>query len=212
YLVVDDAGGLISLAQVGALEIHAWGSREDRLEQPDRLIFDLDPDPELAWKRVVDRARLVRQFLSDLGLECFIKTTGGKGLHLVVPISRRVDWGEAKSFCKQVADLVVAAAPAQFTANMAKAARSGKVFIDYLRNGRGATAIVPYSTRARPGAPISVPVTWEELGSLERPDDYTIRNIRKRLSSLKHDPWKEMQHIRQGLAAAQKELQRLSPV
>jgi bifunctional non-homologous end joining protein LigD len=212
YLVVDEAEGLISLAQVGALEIHAWGSREDRLEQPDRLIFDLDPDPELPWKRLVDRARLVRQFLDDLGLECFIKTTGGKGLHLVVPISRRVDWVEAKSFCKRVADLVVAAAPAQFTANMAKSARSGKVFIDYLRNGRGATAIVPYSTRARPGAPISVPVTWEELSSLEQPNSYTIRNIKKRLSSLKHDPWREMPKVRQGLAAAQKHLQRLSPV
>ena len=117
------------------------------LETPDRLVFDLDPDPQVPWSTVVQAARQVRQFLQELGLESFVKTTGGKGLHLVVPLKGRHDWEEAKAFCKDVADLIVAADPDQYTANMSKAARPGKIYIDYLRNGRGATAIVPYSTR-----------------------------------------------------------------
>ncbi len=153
YVVVDDESGLISLAQVGALEIHAWGARADKLELPDRLIFDLDPDTRVPWKQVVESARQVRQFLQDLGLVSFVKTTGGKGLHLIVPIDRRHDWDEAKAFCKDVADLIVAADPGHYTANMAKAARPGKIYIDYLRNGRGATAIAPYSTRGASRCP-----------------------------------------------------------
>ena len=140
---------MISLAQIGALEIHAWGSRADKLDQPDRLIFDLDPDPQVPWDFVIRSARKIRAFLQELGLESFVKTTGGKGLHLVVPVDRRHDWVEAKSFCKQVADLIEKADPQQYTVNISKAARRGKIFIDYLRNGRGATAVVPYSTRAR---------------------------------------------------------------
>jgi bifunctional non-homologous end joining protein LigD len=212
YVVVDDVAGLISLAQVGALEIHAGGSRADKLEQPDRLIFDLDPDPELSWKRVVAGARQVRQFLDELGLETFVKTTGGKGLHIVVPIARRLDWDQVKPFCKRVADLIVAADPGNFTANMAKAVRGGKIFIDYLRNGRGATAIVPYSTRARPGATISAPITWEELAHLDGPNHLTIRNIRKRLASLKNDPWKRISSVRQGLTGPLKKLEQFSHV
>src|SRR5262249_39569843 len=132
YVVVDDVAGLIALAQIGALEIHAWGSRADKLEYPDRLIFDLDPDPAVPWRTVVRAARQVRQFLQELGLESFVKTTGGKGLHLVLPIERRHDWGEAKAFCKRVAELIVRADPEHYTANMAKAARGGKIFLDYL--------------------------------------------------------------------------------
>ena len=149
YVIADDVKGLISLTQIGALEIHAWGSRADKLEKPDRLIFDLDPDVSVAWSAVVQCAVRVREFLQELGLESFVKTTGGKGLHLVVPIDRRYDWDESKVFCESVAELIVRADPTHFTANMAKAARSGKIYVDYLRNVRGATAIVPYSTRAR---------------------------------------------------------------
>jgi bifunctional non-homologous end joining protein LigD len=206
----DYVVGLISIAQIGALEAHAWGSRADKLEQPDRLVFDLDPDAAVPWSRVVESARQLRQFLEDLGLQSFLKTTGGKGLHLVVPIQRRFGWDEVKAFCKGVADAVVSADPENYTANMAKSARHGKIFLDYLRNGRGATAVAPYSTRARPGAPISVPIAWEELSPHLTSDHFTIRNIGKRLSALKQDPWEGIAALRQGLAKAMGRLRKIS--
>lgn len=209
YLVVDDLAGLISLAQIGALEIHAWGSRADKIERPDRLVFDLDPDPEVEWSQVVASARQVRQFLEDLGLVSFVKTTGGKGLHLVVPIARRHDWDEAKSFCKLVAETIVRASPGHYTSNMSKAARTGKIFIDYLRNGRGATAVLPYSTRARPFAPVSTPLSWEELTAKTRSNRYTVSNLRQRLQTLKRDPWAEIDAVRQGLAGPLRQLKKL---
>lgn len=211
YLVVDDAKDLIALAQMGALEIHAWGSREDKLENPDRLIFDLDPALDVPWERVIDGARQIRQFLDELGLESFVKTTGGKGLHLIIPIDRRHDWDDAKAFCKQVADSIVAADPDHYTANMSKAARPGKIFVDYLRNGRGATSVVPYSTRSKPGATVSTPLTWDELNSQITSDHFNIRNIRDRLTSLREDPWKELRSIRQSLTAPMKKLNSISP-
>jgi bifunctional non-homologous end joining protein LigD len=200
YVVVDDVAGLISLAQIGSLEVHTWGARADKLEKPDRLIFDLDPHPDLPWSRVVQSARQMRQFLQELGLESFVKTTGGKGLHLVVPIDRRHDWEEAKAFCKRVAELIVAADPTRYTSNMSKAARPGKIFIDYLRNSRGATAIAPYSTRARPGATVATPLAWDELSVRTQSDRFTLRDMPKRLASLTRDPWEEMASLRQGLA------------
>jgi bifunctional non-homologous end joining protein LigD len=206
---VDDIDGLISLAQIGTLEIHAWGSREDKLERPDRLIFDLDPSADVEWSQVVNSARKIREFLQELNLESFVKTTGGKGLHLVVPIDRRQDWDEAKSFCKAVADAIVLAAPGQYTAKMSKAARPNKIFLDYLRNGRGATAVVPYSTRSRPGAPVSVPLTWKELSSRIRSDQFTIRNLKARLSKLKLDPWEGIDALRQSLVGPIKAIQKL---
>jgi len=199
YVIVDNAAGLISLAQIGALEIHAWGSRADKLEQPDQLIFDLDPDPQVAWSRVVEAAFQVREFLQELGLESFVKTTGGKGLHVVVPIDRRHDWDQAKSFCKDVANAIVSADSNSFTANMSKAARGGKIFLDYLRNGRGATAVVPYSTRARANAPVSTPLSWKELTPQIHSDQFHIGNIQQRLSKLKSDPWKALRSTRQSL-------------
>lgn len=211
YVLVDDVQGLISLAQIGALEIHAWGSREDKLEYPDRLIFDLDPDPAVSWPRVVQSAHQVRDFLEELGLESFLKTTGGKGLHLVVPIKPEHDWDEAKAFCKRVADLIVAADPAHYTANMAKAARHNKIYVDYLRNGRGATAVVPYSTRARPGATVSTPLTWTELSAKTTSDRYTVRNMARRLTALKRDPWQGIDKVRQSLAGPLAKLKSLRP-
>jgi bifunctional non-homologous end joining protein LigD len=210
YVVVDDVAGLISLAQIGALEIHAWGSRADKLEQPDRLIFDLDPAEDVPWGAVVRSARQVREFLQELGLESFVKTTGGKGLHLVIPIDRRQEWDDAKAFCKQVAELIVKADSARYTANMSKAVRPGKIFIDYLRNSRGATAIVPYSTRARPGAPVSTPLTWDELSARHRSDHFTLRNMAKRLASLQRDPWETISAFRQNLAGPIRKVESLS--
>lgn len=209
YVLVDNVEGLISLTQIGALEIHAWGSREDQLERPDRLIFDLDPDPLVPWTRVVDSAREVREFLQEIGLESFVKTTGGKGLHLVLPIERRHDWDEAKAFCKLVAEAIVAAAPDRYTANMSKAKRGNKIFIDYLRNGRGATAVVPYSSRSKPNATVSTPLTWRELSAKIGSDHFTVQTIRQRLASLKRDPWEELATLRQRLTEPKKKLMKL---
>jgi bifunctional non-homologous end joining protein LigD len=199
YVVVDEVEGLISLVQIGALEIHVWGSLADNIERPDRLIFDLDPDPTVEWPRVVESAKQIRQFLLELKLESFVKTTGGKGLHLVVPIARRHDWDEAKEFCKRVAEVIVEADPRRYTANMSKAARTGKIFIDYLRNGRGSTAVCAYSTRAKPGAPVSVPLRWEELKPAIRSDQFNIRNLQQRLDKLAGDPWDGIEDVTQSL-------------
>ena len=209
YVVVEDVAGLISLAQIGALKIHAWGSRADKLEKPDRLTFDLDPDARVSWSTVVHSAQQLRQFLEELGLRTFVKTTGGKGLHVVVPIERRHNWKDAKAFCKSIADAIVTADPTHFTATMSKAARVGKIFIDYLRNDRGSTAVVPYSPRARPGAPISTPLTWKELSVDTLSTRYNLRNIGRRLSSLKRDPWEEMASVRQGLTGPIEKLREL---
>jgi bifunctional non-homologous end joining protein LigD len=201
-VVVDDLAGLISLVQMGVLEIHIWGSKTKTLEKPDRLIFDLDPDPSVDWPRVVAAAREVRLMLEELGLKSFLKTTGGKGLHLVVPIQPRLPWDEAKTFCKAISDFIVRAAPDRYIATMSKAARKEKIFIDYLRNGRGATAIAAYSTRNRPGATVSVPITWEELGPRLKSDHFTIRNLPGRLKTLKKDPWADLPKTKQSITAA----------
>jgi bifunctional non-homologous end joining protein LigD len=210
YLVADDLAGVISLVQMGVLEIHSWGSRADRIEQPDRLIFDLDPDPSVKFTRLVEAAFEVRQFLDDLGLVSFVKTTGGKGLHVVVPVSRRREWDEMKEFCRLVATAIVRAAPEHYTANMSKAARVGKIYVDYLRNGRGASAIVPYSTRARSGAPVAMPVAWDDLRRLEAANQFTIQNAVERLRRQKKDPWADIGRVRQTVsAAARKKLEGL---
>jgi bifunctional non-homologous end joining protein LigD len=202
HLAIDDLPGLISLVQIGVLEIHAWGSKAGQLEKPDRLIFDLDPDPSVEWPEVVAAARDVRTLLEELGFNSFLKTSGGKGLHIVVPVRPRAEWAEAKAFCRAVADVMARAAPDRFIATMSKAARKGKIFIDYLRNGRGATAVAAYSSRAKPGATVSAPIAWEELSPRLRSDHFTIENVADRLSKLKRDPWAEMAKARQSITAA----------
>jgi bifunctional non-homologous end joining protein LigD len=200
-LAIEDLAGLISLVQMGVLEIHVWGSRAKTLEKPDRLVFDLDPDPAVDWPEVIDTARQVRALLEGLGLASFLKTTGGKGLHIVVPIQPRLEWPEAKAFCRSIADLIVRAAPDRLIATMSKAARKGKIFIDYLRNGRGATSIAPYSTRAKAGATVSVPIAWNELKPGLKSDHFTIENLPARLSRLKNDPWADLPKIKQLITA-----------
>ncbi len=202
YLSIDDLAGLVSLVQMGVLEIHIWGSQVDDIEKPDRLIFDLDPDPAVEWAEVVAAAKEVRSLLEELELVSFVKTTGGKGLHIVVPVRRRSDWADAKSFCRAVADFLVAAAPDRYIATMSKAARKGKIFIDYLRNDRGATSIAPYSTRARDGATVSVPIAWEELSGRMKSDHFNIHNLPARLSRLKTDPWAEIVSVKQSIKAS----------
>ena len=200
YLIADDLEGLLSLAQMSILEIHPWGSRGDRLQQPDRLIFDLDPHEDVAWQRVIDTALKLREMLEQLGLASFVKTTGGKGLHVVVPLNpRRADWKAAKAFTQAVAQHLADQSPDEYTTNMAKAARKGKIFLDYLRNDRGATAVAPYSTRAKPGAPVSTPLAWDELSSRIRSDHFRVDNVPQRLAGLPHDPWEGFFEIKQQL-------------
>ncbi|MCX7310781.1 MAG: DNA ligase D [Alphaproteobacteria bacterium] len=199
-IAVDGAEGLVSLAQAGVLEVHVRGSRTDNLEQADRLVFDLDPGPGVAWKNTIAAAREVRQRLRGLKLESFVKTTGGKGLHVVLPI-KPVPWDDAKDFCRGLAEQMAKDHPARFTATIKKVARDGRIFIDYLRNSREATAIAPYSTRARPGATVSAPLTWEELGTQKTPNAFTVENFQKRLARLRRDPWAKIGSIKQALPA-----------
>jgi bifunctional non-homologous end joining protein LigD len=196
YVAVDSTAGLIALVQMGVLEIHTWGSRQDHLEQPDHLTFDLDPDPAVSWQRVKEAAQALRGRLSDLGLHSFVKTTGGKGLHIVVPIVPRQDWDVVKAFTRKVAESFAEGAPERYVATMSKAKRKGKIFIDYLRNARTATAVCAYSTRARASAPVSVPLSWDELATDVREDHFTIRNVPQRLARLRRDPWKDYERVR----------------
>ena len=202
YLTISNVEGLVTLVQFGAIEIHAWSARVDDVDKPDRLIFDLDPDPAVDWPAVVEAALLFRRVFADLGLVAFVKTTGGKGLHVVIPVDRRRDWKTVKSFCKSTAKRVAAAAPAQYTTNPLKAHRRGKIFIDYLRNERGATAVAPYSCRARTGAPVATPVSWDELRSLSGPQEFTLANVPRRLSRKRRDPWADVTRVRQSLPSA----------
>ncbi len=202
YLYIEDVDGLLGLVQVGTLEIHTWGSRRDDSEHPDIAVFDLDPDPDLPWGRVVEAAGEVRDFLAELGLTSFVKTTGGKGLHVVVPLDRSHDWDEAKALAKAVVTTLAERRPERYTANMAKAKRHGRIFVDYLRNQRTATFIAPYSTRARPGAPVAVPLSWAELDSGIRSDHFTVDSILRRLAALPADPWEDFFAVRQHFDAA----------
>ena len=183
YLYLEDARGLLSLAQFGAVEFHSWGCRVDKPEQPDRIVFDLDPDEGLPWREVADAAFEVRAALQELGLVPFLKTTGGKGLHVVVPLLRRQGWEPVRRFCEAFARAMAAAAPRRFTANMAKAQRRGRIYLDYLRNVRGATAVAAYSLRARPGVPASTPLGWEELAQVDDPADLNYATVPERLAS-----------------------------
>ena len=188
YLVVDDLPGLIGLAQMGILEIHTWNSTVDHLEQPDRVVFDLDPDAAVGWPAVVKAAERVRELLDGLGLSAYVKTTGGKGLHVVTPLRPEAGWDECAEFTRLLAETLARQHPGEYLTEASKSARKGKIFIDWLRNTRGATSIAAYSTRARPGAPVSTPVTWDELPRT-RPDQYTVQTLPRRLESLKKDPW-----------------------
>ena len=204
YGAVDSLAGLVSLVQMGALELHVWGAHRDQIERPDYAVFDLDPDVGLPWERVVEAAQGLRDLLAETGLRSFLKTTGGKGLHVVLPLARRHGWDELKTFTRAVVEGMVASHPDRFTSNPLKARRRGRIFVDYLRNGRGATSIAAYSTRSRPGAPVSTPLAWEELDGDVRADTWTIENLPERLESLAADPWREMSTVKQSITAAMK--------
>ena len=199
YLIVDTLPALIGLVQMDVLEVHTWNSRCTRVEQPDRIVIDLDPGADVGWPAVASAAKLVRRLLEVLELVSFVKTTGGRGLHVVVPITPRADWAECLDFARAFAQALVRRQPALFTERFAKAGREDKILVDYLRNNRTNTSIAAFSTRAKPDAPISVPLAWTELSAGRTPDRFTIATVPGRLAKLKADPWKDYWRCRQRL-------------
>ena len=204
YLSPSEPASLTALVQMGVLEIHVWGCRAPDIEHPDMMVFDLDPSEETSWPEMVTAARLVRGVLKGLGLESFVKTTGGKGLHVVVPLVPKEDWAGVHAVSRAIAEGIVAFAPEKYTSKMSKAKRVGKVFVDYVRNARSATSIGAYSTRARPHATVSVPLRWEELTASTHSDAWTVRNLQRRLSRLKSDPWDGYFDVDQTITPAMK--------
>lgn len=198
YLYIEDAAGLVALVQMGVLEVHPWGVRIDRPDRPDRVIFDLDPGEGLSYDGVVKAALELRERLAAAGLTSFAKTTGGKGIHVVAPLERRYEWKQVKGFAKAFAGEMAKDAPDRFLTRAALAERPGKIFIDYLRNDATATAVAPYSTRARPGAPVAMPVHWSEVKSGLDPKAFTIESVPARLKK-RGDAWKDMAKAAQRL-------------
>jgi len=193
FIAIDDLDGLIALVQASVLEIHPWGSTIAHWEKADTLIMDLDPGEETSWEAVLEAAGETRRRLEDAGLSAFVKTSGGKGLHVVAPLTPKATWPTVKAFTKQLADRMAADSPDLYVSTISKAKRRGKVLIDYLRNQRGMTAVAPFSTRARPGAAVSMPLHWDELSPDMGPDYFTVTNAAARLDAQKSDPWADFE-------------------
>jgi bifunctional non-homologous end joining protein LigD len=205
YTYVDSVAGLVAMVQMGVLELHVWGSHRDDVDKPDLFVLDLDPGPGVSWERVVASTLSVRDQLAELGLQSWCKTTGGKGLHVVVPISRRLGWDEVKEFTRLFCAGMARKAPGEYITVSTLAKRKGKIFLDYLRNGRGATAISAFSIRSRPNAPVSVPLTWDELTPKVRSDQFTTAAVIQRLKRLTRDPWEDFWKTRQSITRAMRD-------
>jgi bifunctional non-homologous end joining protein LigD len=201
FLTVDSKEGLIGLAQMGVLEIHPWGSRNESLDRPDRIIFDLDPDSAIAWKVLANTALELRKRLKKMGLESFVKSTGGKGLHVVVPIEPNHEWPAVKEFAHHLVMNLESDEPDLYVTKMTKATRKDRIYLDYLRNDRGATAVAPYSPRARTGIPVAMPLGWNELSST-KPPAFHVSDFADWRSRLRHDPWTAMLRSKQRLSLA----------
>jgi bifunctional non-homologous end joining protein LigD len=201
---VGTAQALVGTAQMGTIELHIPGATVDRFDRPDYMVFDLDPDPDLPWKRIVEAAQLTRVLLEELGLRCFLKTSGGRGLHIVAPLARRHAWADVTAFSEAVARHLAETVPKVFSAKMGAQNRQKKVFIDYLRNQPKASTVAPYAARARPNLPVSMPIDWDELPTLRSAADWTIETAVQRLNSLRQDPWADFDSTRQTLTAAMK--------
>jgi len=204
YAAANSIGAVVALVQMGVIELHVWGATTRDLTRPDRLVLDLDPDVAVPWREVMAAAHATREKLENLGLESFLKTSGGKGLHVVVPLARRHDWDEVKAFSRAVAEAMAADSPRLFLTKAMKKERAGKIFIDYLRNAEGATTVAAYSVRARPGAPVSTPLHWDELGGRMKPAQFYAGNVARRMKGLRSDPWKAFRRSPQTLTAAMK--------
>ncbi|HEY9127309.1 MAG TPA: non-homologous end-joining DNA ligase, partial [Acidobacteriaceae bacterium] len=198
YITLSTREALAGLAQMGVLEVHPWGSTNDDLEHPDRIIFDLDPDTAIDWPTVAAAAKEMRALLKKLGLESFLKSTGGKGLHVVAPVQPEHEWPAVKEFAHNVALHLERQHPERYLSKMSKAARANKIFLDYLRNERGATAVAPFSPRARAGVTVSVPLSWSELDAAERPS-FSVADSAAWRSRLKRDPWQKLPALKQSL-------------
>ncbi len=199
YVAVNDARGLLQLVQMNTLEFHPWGARVDDPDKPDRLVFDLDPGDGVPWKTVIAAGREVRAKLREAGLESFLRLSGGEGLHVVVPVARRHGWDQAKRFCEAFADALAVHRPQRYIATASKARRRGLIFVDWLRNARGATSVTNWSLRARDGAPVAMPLRWTELGRTKSGGDFDLHRALRRAASLKADPWKGIERLRQSL-------------
>jgi len=211
YIYVNTLRGVVSMVQNGAIEFHTWGASLPDAQHPDRITMDLDPDPDLPWEKVMEGAQLTRALIEGLGLKCFLKTTGGKGLHVVFPLERRNSWAEVKSFAEAIAKFLVRAEPQRFTAKIAKLSRGGKIFVDYLRNAETASAVAAYSPRARPGAHVSTPLSWDELDRTDIRGAFTVMNVPERLRSLGADPWADYGKTRQAITPAMRKALGISP-
>jgi len=201
YLTVDSTEGLLGLAQMGVMEIHPWGSRNESLDRPDRIVFDLDPDVAIDWKTLAETAQRLRERLKELNLESFLKSTGGKGLHVVVPIRPEHEWAVIKDFAHRLAMNLAGEKPDLYVTKMTRATRKNRIYLDYLRNDRGSTAVAPYSPRARRGTPVAMPLGWNELDT-SKPPSFHVCDFANWRSRLKHDPWAAMPNNRQRLAKA----------
>jgi len=193
YLYIEDEKGLLEVVQMGAIELHPWGAKIDAIDYPDRMIFDLDPAPEVSFEAVKLGAQDLRQRLKRRGLDSVLKCTGGKGLHVTVLLAAKDQWPEVKAYAASVAEEMVAAAPEAYIATMSKAKREGKIFIDYFRNDYTATAIADYGVRARPGAPVALPIEWKELESLKSASQFTMKDVLKRMKGKKPNAGKQFQ-------------------
>jgi DNA ligase D len=196
-LTVDSEEGLLALAQLGVLEIHAWNSCANDLERPDQFVIDIDPHERVPWGQIAGCAQAIRDELKRYGMKSFLKTTGGKGLHVVAPLTPSLSWEMGKAFCKALCEDIAAAHPSRYLTTMALKKRTGRIFLDYLRNGRGATAIAPYSPRARFEAPIAIPIDWRDLEKGVRSDSFHLREASNFLRQRRKDPWRGILEIRQ---------------
>lgn len=203
---IDNLSALIGAVQMGTIEFHTWGATSNNIEKPDHIVLDLDPDPALPWKYMLDATRLTQAVLDELGLDSYLKTSGGKGIHIIIPLARRAGWDEVKEFCKLITEFMARQIPERFVAKMGPKNRIGKIFIDYLRNQRGASTVAAYSVRARPGLPVSVPIAREELQDLHSAAQWNIHNLHERLASLKEDPWQGYQNRQKITATMKKKL------
>jgi bifunctional non-homologous end joining protein LigD len=199
YLYIADVAGLVAMVQMGVLEMHPWGVRVEAPDRADRIVFDLDPAEGLGFEAVIEAAKEVRARLKALGLVSFVKTTGGKGLHVVVPVEATAPWKEVKSFAKGVSAEMAADAPDRYLTTAGKADRVGRIFIDYLRNDPTSTAVAPYSTRSRAGAPVAMPLSWEKVKAGLDPSDYDVETVPALLRRQRSDPWAEMPGVKQTL-------------